>query len=65
MSERKVQMSPARVAGKTVKQVFTDRELRLIQNCMNYAQGDPAGLPGHNLMLIIAKLAADAVPDES
>ena len=35
---------------------FDDRELRLIKNCQNYTIGDPAGLPGHNLMIIIAKL---------
>lgn len=36
---------------------FYERERRLILNCRNYADGDPAGLPGHNLMLIVAKLA--------
>jgi len=35
---------------------FDLREFRLIQNCQEYAQGDPAGLPGHQLMLIVAKL---------
>ncbi len=35
---------------------FTDRERRLIDNCKIYAANDPAGLPGHNLMVIIAKL---------
>lgn len=34
---------------------FTDRELSLIDNSIQYANGDPAGLPGHNLMMIIAK----------
>lgn len=29
-------------------------------NCCAYAEGDPAGLPGHNLMIIIAKLKAQA-----
>lgn len=37
---------------------FTDREMRLIINSLDYATGDPAGLPGHNLMVIIAKMAA-------
>ena len=35
---------------------FTKRELRLIANCCEYAEGDPAGLPGHNLMMLVAKL---------
>lgn len=38
--------------------LFDERELRLILNCVNYANGDPAGLPGHNLMVIVAKLCA-------
>lgn len=33
-----------------------EREQRLVANCCAYAAGDPAGLPGHNLMIIIAKL---------
>jgi len=36
---------------------FTARELRLVANCVEYLDGDPAGLPGHNLMLLVAKLA--------
>lgn len=35
---------------------FTKRELRLIANCQEYAEGDPAGLPGHNLMMLVDKL---------
>ena len=35
--------------------VFTEREQRLILNSQMYALNDPAGLPGHNLMLIIDK----------
>lgn len=35
---------------------FSDREKRLIKNSVVYAENDPAGLPGHNLMIIIAKL---------
>lgn len=35
-----------------------EREQRLVANCCAYAEGDPAGLPGHNLMIIIAKLKA-------
>jgi len=36
--------------------VFTRRELDLINNCLNYVENDPTGLPGHNLMIIVAKL---------
>lgn len=36
---------------------FTERELRLIANCEAYTKGDPAGLPGHNLMIVVAKLS--------
>jgi hypothetical protein len=38
---------------------FTARELRLVRNCVEYRDGDPAGLPGHNLMLLVAKLATN------
>lgn len=33
-----------------------ERELKIIKNCLDYAKGDPGGLPGHQLMLIVAKL---------
>jgi hypothetical protein len=36
--------------------IFDERELRLIKNCINYTNNDPAGLPGHNLLVIVAKL---------
>ena len=39
-----------------IKDYFTQRELRLIRNCMEYADEDPAGLPGHNLMMLVSKL---------
>lgn len=35
---------------------YTERELRLMINCIEYRDGDPAGLPGHNLMMLVAKL---------
>ena len=35
--------------------VFTEREVRLILNSEVYVCNDPAGLPGHNLMIIIDK----------
>lgn len=34
-----------------------ERQRRLIANCRDYALNDPAGVPGHNLMLIIAQMA--------
>jgi hypothetical protein len=37
---------------------FEEREIRLIENCRTYAENDPAGLPSHNLMIIIAKLSS-------
>ena len=37
---------------------FTERELRVIANARNYAENDRAGLPGHNLLLIIAERGA-------
>ena len=40
---------------------YTERELRLMLNCIEYRDCDPAGLPGHNLMILVAKLAAGSV----
>lgn len=40
-----------------IKSYFTQRELRLLRNCQEYAFDDPAGLPGHNLMMLVGKLA--------
>lgn len=37
--------------------VFTGREHELIKNCITYSSNGPAGLPGHNLMIIISKMA--------
>jgi hypothetical protein len=37
---------------------FDERQRRLIDNCRAYADSDPAGLPGHQLMLIIAQFDA-------
>lgn len=34
-----------------------DRQNALIRDCQRYASGDAAGLPGHNLMIIISKMA--------
>ncbi len=38
---------------------YPDRDRALIKNCELYAANGPAGLPGHQLMLIIARMAAD------
>lgn len=39
---------------------YTKRELQMILNCMMYAENEPAGLPGHNTMILTAKLALEA-----
>lgn len=36
---------------------FSERDVRLIENCITYYENDPAGLPGHALIIIVAKLA--------
>lgn len=41
---------------ESIVDFFTKRELRLISNCREYAFDDPAGLPGHNLMMLVDKL---------
>lgn len=38
------------------EQYFSERDLQLIKNCQTYRRNGPAGLPGHNLMIIIDKL---------
>ncbi len=35
---------------------LTERESKLISNCTLYAANDPAGLPGHQLALLVDKL---------
>jgi len=44
------------ITVKLYEEAFTERDRRMIDNCKTYAAHDPAGLPGHNLMLIVAKL---------
>lgn len=39
--------------------IIERRDLGLIYNCLLYANNTPSGLPGHNLMVIIAKLTAE------
>ncbi len=48
-------MTPAPVKSSW-RQRCDARQLRLIRNCQEYAAGDPAGLPGHQLLLIVARL---------
>ncbi len=48
--------TPNNDIAETAGELFDERELRLIDNCTLYATNDPAGLPGHKLMLIINKL---------
>lgn len=38
-------------------EIFGERDRRLIDNCINYRNQDPAGLPGHNVMIIVANMA--------
>jgi hypothetical protein len=42
---------------RDAQSLFDERDLRMIENCKTYAKSDPAGLPGHNLIIIVAKLA--------
>ncbi len=37
--------------------LITEREYNLIYNCRVYANNGPAGLPGHNTMILVAKLS--------
>ena len=37
---------------------FADRQRGLINSCRQYATDGAPGLPGHQLMLIVAKMAA-------
>ncbi len=49
-----------RYGGEEVKQWhrnFDERQQALIRDCGRYSTGDAAGLPGHNLVLIVAKFS--------
>lgn len=48
----------AQSTGSHWSAAFDDRQWRLIANCRVYTASDPAGLPGHNLMIIIERMAA-------
>lgn len=39
------------------RRYFDSRQLGLIEDCRKYATGNPSGLPGHQLMLIINRMA--------
>ena len=41
-----------------IRSVYTERENSLIDYCIGYASGNPQGLPGHTLMIIIGKMFA-------
>jgi hypothetical protein len=47
----------AKLLGEGWLAEFDERERRLIDNCRTYAANDPAGMPGHGLALIIARMA--------
>lgn len=51
MSEQKTSVEPE------WKEHFDERQQRLIANCVTYAKNDPAGLPAHNVMVIVAMMA--------
>lgn len=36
---------------------FTGRQRQLVRSCRKYATDTPAGLPGHQLMMIINRMA--------
>lgn len=38
------------------KELFSDRQMRLIANALNYSDNDPAGLGGHQAVLLVAHL---------
>lgn len=44
---------------------LSERELRLVRNCMRYAKDDPAGMPGHNLAVIVSKMMEIMQIDEA
>lgn len=51
----KSQMQRVAEVLNTFNEQLTDREVTLIENSVHYAQHNPAGIPGHNLMIIIDK----------
>lgn len=51
---------------RSTADLFTERERQLIRNSLAYSRNNPGGFPGHNLIIVIAKLAAlyDSVAGE-
>jgi len=47
-----------------IREDFDQQEIRLMRNCITYEENDPAGLPGHKLILLVAKLIPWAGIDE-
>ncbi|GAF67758.1 unnamed protein product [marine sediment metagenome] len=39
------------------RNAFDERQNGIIDNCLTYASNKPSGLPGHQLMLIVAEMA--------
>lgn len=54
-------MSPNEQEAPKWHDEFDKRQLRLIKNCQSYVLNDPAGLPGHQLMLIVTKLVSKLI----
>ena len=50
--------------GPTWRDKFTQRKLGLFRNARTYAENDPAGLPNHDLLMLVARLseALDTLP---
>lgn len=50
---------------KEIKKSLTEREYSLLNFCLYYSDNTPSGLPGHVLMIIIAKLVKIILKMES
>lgn len=49
---------------KNIAKILTAREMSLVNMCMYYSDNNPNGLPGHTLMIIIAKLVGYIITKE-
>ena len=59
-TDRNMEIEKRREHGLYIKHIaeaFTINEAHLIANCFAYVKSDPAGLPAHNLMILVYKLA--------
>jgi len=54
----KIELAEAERIALGWRSIFDKRQRRLIDNCCVYADNDPAGIPGHQLMLIIAEMTS-------